>query len=181
MPCLNLKFLESLQDDYKKYPCFIETGTFNGDTTFAIEPLFKEIYTIEFTEKYFINTQKRYTGNKINFILGDSSIIFKSLLPLIEDKCIFFLDGHYMSGFTNRSEKECPLNEEIDCINTLFKHEAIIIIDDFRLFGLKKNEDWSDISKDNLLRILHPRINKVYHLDSECAVDDRLVIHINSI
>ena len=65
-------------------------------------------------------------------------------------------------------------------------NEAIIIIDDFRLFGVDKSnnkygcqEDWSQISKDNLLSILQSRIHKVYHLDSECE-KDRLIIHINA-
>lgn len=93
----------------------------------------------------------------------------------------FFLDGHWSSGDTGRSSKDCPLDEEITHINHLFKHDAIIIIDDFRLFGYKLDEDWSLINKDNLLNILKLRINKVYHLDSECAKDDRLIIHINAI
>ena len=67
----------------------------------------------------------------------------------------------------------------------MFINDAIIIIDDFRFFGLDKSsgklgEDWSKINKENLLNILKPRINKVYHLDSEYAKDDRLIIHINS-
>jgi hypothetical protein len=117
-------------------------------------------------------------------MLGDSSVVFKSLLPTITDKCIFFLDGHWSSGNTGKSEKDCPLNEEITQINDLFKQEAIIVIDDFRLFGLSKktglNEDWSDINKDTLLHILESRTNKVYHLDSECAKNDRLIIHIHA-
>jgi hypothetical protein len=61
----------------------------------------------------------------------------------------------------------------------------LFIIDDFRLFGLdqssgKLGEDWSKISKETLLNILQSRISKVYHLDSECAKDDRLIIHINA-
>jgi hypothetical protein len=111
--------------------------------------------------------------------------IFEILLPTIDNKCIFFLDGHWSSGDTGRGEKDCPLNEEITHINNLFEHEAIIIIDDFRLFGLdsssgKLNEDWSDINKDKLLHILNSRITQVYHLDSVCAKDDRLIIHIKS-
>lgn len=184
MPSLNKFFLQKLQDDYRNYPCFIETGTLNGNTTFALEQYFNKIYTIEFSETYYNNTKNKYNGNKINFLLGDSSIVFNSLLPNITDKCIFFLDGHWSSGDTGRSEKDCPLEEEIICINNLFKNEAIIIIDDFRLFGLSKetglNEDWSKINKENLLNILQSRINKVYHLDSECAKDDRLIIHIKA-
>ena len=185
MPSIDITFLNELQDVYTKYPCFIETGTLNGETTFALEPYFDKLHTIEFSDKYYNNTKNKYSGNKINFILGDSSVELEYLLPNITDKCIFFLDGHWSGGDTGHSIKDCPLEEEITHINNLFQNEAIIIIDDFRLFGLDKSsdksgEDWSKINKDNLLNILHSRINKVYHLDSSHAKNDRLIIHINS-
>ena len=185
MPSITRLFLNNLQDDYTKYSCFIETGTYNGDTIFNLEPYFNKLYTIEFSEKYYNNTKNKYNGNKIKFILGDSSIELNSLLPNITDKCIFFLDGHWSCDDTGRSEKDCPLYEEITHINNLFKNEAIIIIDDFRLFGLDKSDifeqDWGKINKEDLLNIIKSRINKVYHLDSECAKNDRLIIHINAL
>lgn len=185
MPSLKTWFLNLLQDDYKKYDCFIETGTLYGETIFAFEPFFSKLYTIEFSEKYYNDTKNKYDGNKINFMLGDSGVVFEKLLPNITDKCIFFLDGHWSGGDTGKSDKDCPLDEEITHINNLFQNEAIIIIDDFRLFGLNKssgklNEDWSKINKKNLLDILDTRINKVYHLESEFGKDDRLIIHINA-
>ena len=184
MPSIDKDFLNKIQGDFKNYPCFIETGTSNGETTFALEPCFDKLYTIEFSEKYYNNTKNKYSGNKINFILGDSSIVFKSLLPTITDKCIFFLDGHYSSGDTGKSEKDCPLDEEITHINNLFQNDAIIIIDDFRLFGSDRSsggcEDWSKINKENLLNILKSRIDRVYHLDSKLCKNDRLIIHINA-
>lgn len=185
MPSLDRGFLELLHDDYRKYPIFIETGTHNGGTTFALEPYFSKIHTIEFSEKYYNRTKSTYRGNKINFILGDSSIVFKSLLPTITEDSVFFLDGHWSSGDTGKSEKDCPLVEEITHINNLFTKSAIIIIDDFRLFGLSPKtgleQDWNDINKEKLLDILKPRITDVYHLDSACAKNDRLIIHIKSI
>jgi hypothetical protein len=186
MPSIDLSFLKNLKDDYKKYNYFIETGTFNGDTILNIEPYFDKLYTIEVSELYYSLTKNKYNGDKIKFILGDSSKVFKHLLPDIKEKTIFFLDGHWSSGNTGRGDKDCPLNEEITYINELYKHDGIIIIDDFRLFGLDKssgklNEDWSDINKDKLLEILKARMTNVYHLDSECAKDDRLIIHINAI
>jgi hypothetical protein len=184
MPSLTEDFLKKLQDDYKKYNTFIETGTFMGHTIFSLEPYFQKLYTIEFSENYYYNTKSRYNGNKINFLLGDSSHVFTTLLPTIQERTIFFLDGHWSSGDTGRSEKDCPLIEEVINIQNLFEKEAIIIIDDYRLFGLSKetglNEDWSQINKDSILNILSSRIEKVYHLDSECAKDDRLIIHISA-
>ena len=180
MPSITYSFLKKLKDSYKNYSCFIETGTYKGYTIYRVEPYFKKLYTIEFSENYYNDVKKKYTGNKINFILGDSSIVFKTLLPTITDKCIFFLDGHWSGEDTGHAEKDCPLEEEITHINDLFKNKAIIIIDDFRLFGRKINEDWSQINKENLLNSLKSRINDVYHLDSQLAKDDRLIIHINA-
>ena len=181
MPSLNKDFLLNLQDNYMEYPLFIETGTYNGDTIFAMESYFNKLYTIEYSDKYYSNTKNKYNGDKINFILGDSSIVFETLLPTITEKTIFFLDGHWSFGDTKRGEKDCPLVEEITHINNLFQNEAIIIIDDCRLFGTHYNEDWSEINKDILLNILDRRINKIYNLDSEYAINDRLIIHINRI
>ena len=90
MPCLDFSFLTLLKDDYTKYNCFIETGTFCGDTIFSLEPYFNKLYTIEFSEAYYNATKNKYNGNKINFILGDSVIMLEQLLPTITDKSIFF-------------------------------------------------------------------------------------------
>jgi len=185
MPALNRAFLSLLQDDYTKYPCFIETGTYVGDTIFSMEPYFSTLHTIEISDLHYNQTKNRYYGSKINFIKGDSSVVFNSLLPNISDKCIFFLDGHWSSGNTGRGDVDCPLVEEITSIHELYKHEAIIVIDDFRCFGLDSSSgiiggDWSNISKDKLLDIIKSRTTNIYHLDSECAPNDRLIIHIKA-
>ena len=45
MPSLNKEFLLQLKDKYLNYNTFIETGTLNGDTIFAMEPYFNKLYT----------------------------------------------------------------------------------------------------------------------------------------
>lgn len=180
MPPLNKIFLEKLNENYMDYKCFVESGTYTGDTIFNMESLFDKLYTIEISEHFYKKTSSLYKGDKINFILGDSTKVFKYLLSSLNEKCIFFLDGHFSSGITGKGEKDCPLNEEIELINKYFIHDAILIIDDYRLFGIKSNEDWSDINKEKILSLIEGRIKKVYHLDSEYDANDRLIIHIKS-
>lgn len=183
MPSIDINFLNLLKDDFKKFPIFIETGTYRGETTFNCEPFFDEIYTIEIKENIFNETKNKYTGKKINFLLGDSSEVFKDILPTIHLPAVFFLDGHYSVGETGCGNKDCPLIEEIQHIYSLFNEEAIIIIDDHRLFGKgpKTNDevvDWNDISNTSLLALLKERISLVYFLDSELESNDRMIIHI---
>ena len=180
MPNLDKNFLTDLHDDYTKYPYFIETGTLNGATIFNLEPYFTKLYTIEFSKKYYNNTKSKYKGNKTDFILGDSTNVFPTLLPTIPEKSIFFLDAYWGGKDTGRSTSDCPLNEEIAHINRLFQHDAIIIIPNVRLFGTTTLGDWSQIKKEDLLAIIQPRTKRVYYMDSGYEKNDILIIYIRA-
>jgi hypothetical protein len=179
MPSLSFEFLEQLAADLSDYRYFVETGTHEGATALAMESYFRHVYTIELSPECFRRARRKYVGDNITFILGDSVAVLHDLLPRIAGPCIFFLDGHWSSGDTGRRDVDVPLLQEIEKISKLFLHKAIIIIDDFRLFGTHGAEDWSRISKSAILDILKPRLSKVYHLSSNLARDDRLIIHIN--
>jgi hypothetical protein len=178
MPSLTSSFLELLKDDFTKYKCFIETGTCIGETIEIMQPHFNNLYTIEVHEPLYLMAKENLKNTKINFILGDSSKVFQTLLPEIKEDTIFFLDGHYSSGNTGKGEKDCPLLEELEIISTKFVHNAIIIIDDYRLFGKNNDQDWSDITKESVLNILNQRILTYYHLPSHLDQNDRLIIHL---
>jgi hypothetical protein len=185
MPSIDINFLRNLRDDYRNYACFIETGTFEGCTIFKMESLFEKLYTIELSEAYHNSAKNNYRGGKIQFLLGDSSNVLRELLPNISDKCVFFLDGHWSAGHwssgpTGRGTVDVPLIDEVTHIVNLFENEAIIIIDDYRLFETNFTENWSNIKKSTILSILAPRIKEVYHLESELHSSDRLIIHICS-
>ena len=186
MPSIDVDFLRQLRVDFKSYMCFLETGTYLGGTIFAMEPWFDHLYTIEISEAYHLHTKSRYVGHKIRFLLGDSSQVLPSLLPEIPGKCIFFLDGHWSAEDTGRGVKDCPLMEELAAICRYFTHEAVVIIDDCRLFGRGPSQsgsrcelcDWEDICAESLLSVVRSRVSDTYYLDSSCAPNDRLVVHL---
>ena len=184
MPCINLSFLKKLQSDYKNYPNFIETGTYMGDTVLHMEQYFSNLYTIEVKREFYEKVLNKYKGNKINFYLGDSSDVLAEILPNINGKSIIFLDGHWSAGNTGKGKKDCPLYEELTGIMLNHTDEAIIIVDDVRLFGMGPNKgneicNWEEINIKNILKIVEGRMTNHYLLPSQFNKEDRLVIHIS--
>lgn len=171
MPSLNKEQLDEIINNspFKGnfFQTFIETGTYRGDTIFAMEPLFNKLHTIEIKQEFYENCKNKYDGSKITFHLGDSSKILPQVLSEVQGDIVFFLDGHWSSKDTGRGEKDVPLFEELDAIHKAIAGSALIIIDDYRLFGrhpnsllgLKhSNEDWGAINKRNLIVRLKDRV-----------------------
>lgn len=187
MPPLELTVLQDImnREQYSyTYDYFVETGTCTGETIMSIEPYFEKLYTIEINKKLSDIASSEYAkknGDKINFIIGDSSEELKNIMPNLDKNTIFFLDAHFSGGETGKGLKDCPLIEEIENINTLFRHRAVIIIDDCRLLDTCINEDWTGITKGLMIKILADRINQFYYIPSYIDKHDRMIIYIDCI
>ena len=187
MPALEKEIIQHmLQSKSISFPIFVETGTYMGETIKMAESIFDKLYTIEIKEEFYNSVKSNYFGSKINFILGDSSVELEKLTKLLDGNTIFFLDGHWSAGNTGRGKKDCPLYEELTSIMNNFKHSGIIIVDDFRLFGVGPQTtgeicNWQDINKHTIIEILGNRVEKVYHLPSTCHPQDRLVLEIREL
>jgi len=116
---------------------FVETGSFLGDgIQKALDVGFKEVHSIEYGEQLYKGCLKRFESNENVFLYhGDSGKILYDVCKNITDPIVFWLDGHYSEGITARSNKNCPLYEELDQICQLKENNHTILIDDVRDFG----------------------------------------------
>lgn len=117
---------------------FVETGTFQGETSWCFRRLFRQIYTIEVDPTLASLARNRFRKcPSVNLIEGDSAFILPELCKKLDAPSLFFLDGHYSGGITGMGSEECPVLDEMRAIFNNITHPFGIVIDDARLFGSK--------------------------------------------
>lgn len=162
----------------KSFKTFVETGTHIGSTIISLYPYFDKLYTVEIAEQLFNTSRdefKRRNMTNVEIVMGDSVKAIPEFIRKINTDAIFWLDGHWSGGATGKGDKDVPLLEEIKSIND-FAYKAAIIIDDARLFGTSINEDWSEITEQNIVSVLHDsRVEDYYYCN------DRFVILYNQL
>ncbi|MCF8323667.1 MAG: hypothetical protein K9I84_01810 [Leadbetterella sp.] len=148
--------------------CFVETGTFYGQTVNFAKDLFEEVYSIEiYSPLYEYNLESFKHVSNVNLLLGDSGTVFETLLPKLENKCIFWLDGHYSGFGTGKGEIVSPIIKEIRAIHKFHRSDNCILIDDYRLFGLESGYPSLEEVKFEILNI---NKNYIIEIDSDCIV-----------
>lgn len=137
----------SLKTDFLKelanmFTCtvFIESGTYMGETVKKALPFFNEIHSIELAKNLYLQASKRFEQDhhvKIHF--GNSPEILSKILPFIQGKILFWLDGHYSGGQTAKGNENTPIIQELTAIKNSGITNAIILVDDIRCFQHFKN------------------------------------------
>jgi len=126
-----------IEEYTKKYHCtiLVETGTCQGRTVEDQRRNFKRIYSIELGMDLWKYCIKRFTGFKhITILQGDSGQKLNEIVPQLDEKALFWLDGHYSAGHTARGESDCPILAEIDAIFKGTKLNHVLLVDDARCF-----------------------------------------------
>ena len=124
--------------DYQKrynLTVFVETGTYLGDTIWLQKDKFNELHSVELDKSLYDKAVNKFAHIKKVFLYqGDSSYILPQIVSRLNQKALFWLDGHYSGGITAKGIKVCPILEELPAI-LQSKYEHIILIDDARLFN----------------------------------------------
>ena len=159
--------------DVSGYSILVETGTCLGDMVDAEKKKFDHIYSVELSEKLCRDAQRRFRRYKhIDIRQGDSRKVLGEIVKQLDRPAIFWLDAHYSGGVTARSDKDCPIYEEIDAIFNAKPLHHIFLIDDARHFTgqgdyptiealtryIRNKEDHYEVEvKDDIIRFTIPR------------------------
>ena len=145
----------------------VETGTFYGDTIFALRNAFREIHSIELAPELFAHNQ-RALGHLTQIYLhqGDSASVLPGLLPRLPGPVVFWLDGHFCAGPSARGRGDTPISEELGAIFARPPAADVVLIDDARLFD--GTNDYPPLERlRTYCRIQRPK--------SEFAVQDDII------
>lgn len=114
-----IHIIKKFQTDFKLRN-FVETGTFEGETAFAMSLLFDRVYTCD--TKDWPRVLDFYCSANLTYETMSSPDFLRRHLPAIREQSLFYLDAHWGEYW--------PLKDELAII---FSHcqNPVIIIDDF--------------------------------------------------
>ena len=114
---------------------FVETGTYEGDSTAVAASLIDQVHTIELSPEHYVRAAERFAGDEHVEVLHGGA---EDLLPVLFRKLrkratVFWLDAHWCEADAAGAESQCPLLDELAAITPL-NEKSVVLIDDARLF-----------------------------------------------
>lgn len=130
-PPVKIRALQHYAKDYE-LRTFVETGTYMGDTTAAIAPLFDRCFTIELSGELHARAVERFAKQPhVTCVRGDSGAVVGDILRRIDQPALFWLDAHHSGGITADAGYDPVLKE----LSSIFSHPIkghVVLIDDAR-------------------------------------------------
>ena len=132
----------------RKLDLFVETGTFRGEMIDAQMSHFRRLMSIELSEELYQAAIKKFAGcPQVQLHQGDSGLKLKEIAAGFQEPALFWLDAHYSGDGTAGGNDDAPILKELSGIAARQQPKDVILIDDARLFGLKRA-----YPKQNVLR-----------------------------
>lgn len=113
---------------------FVETGTFHGDTLWALKDDFNTLFSIELSPTLYQKARERFKNfDNVHPYQGDSSKVLPTILLKLETPALFYLDAHGCGLDSAKGEINTPILQELQLILSQ-PYINVICIDDARLF-----------------------------------------------
>jgi len=120
---------------------FIETGTYQGDTSQLVFDLgFPKVITMELSVVFYKRCISRFENNpNIKVIFGNSKYDLTNVIQNIDSPITFWLDSHWSGVIDIGYDPDtiCPVLEELEQIKSHYIKNHTIMVDDIRLMDGK--------------------------------------------
>ena len=111
-----------------KLQVLVETGTNLGNMVGVQKDRFREIYSIELDEWLVARAKRKFAVRpNIHLYQGDSGTVLPTIVPLLQERCLFWLDAHW-------GDEAAPIKQELECIYRHPIRDHVLLIDDARWF-----------------------------------------------
>lgn len=130
---------------------FVETGTYMGDgIQRALDSGYETVFSCDVNHELVKQAERRFADAKVSVVHGPSSDVLPEILSQIDQRAVFFLDGHGMPpdesskqfspstllpGREDDPSTYAPLRKELELILAHSVKGHIILIDDRQCFG----------------------------------------------
>lgn len=116
--------------------CFIETGTYLGDTTEAMRGIFDRVVTIELSKELFARACQRFAeADNVVLLQGDSAERIGDALHAAEGRrSMIWLDAHFSGGVTAKASENTPILSEIRRLRQQKARDITVLVDDISYF-----------------------------------------------
>jgi hypothetical protein len=144
----------------------VETGSNLGHMINAQKNRFREIYSIELDTWLAARVKRKFAQwPNIHLYQGDSGKVLPTIVPLLKEPCLFWLDAHW-------GDISAPIKQELECIYRHPVRDHVMLIDDARYFDGRGDylavEDLREHAareypgsvvevKDDIIRIFKPK------------------------
>lgn len=145
----------------------VESGTYHGEMVWAQQNNFDRIYSIELNKDLAQYNKKRFKKKShIKIIPGDSGKILPTFIKELNDKTLFWLDGHYSGGDAVRGDKDTPIIDEVKAILTSNIEHVLLISDAHSFTGERDYPTQEGLSA--FIRKSCP--DSDIHIENDCIV-----------
>jgi len=167
---------------------FIETGSYVGDgIQAAVDAGFDSVYSIEFYDNRVGRCRARFKDVAyVKVIQGNSGEVLKTLLDIINEPVLFWLDAHYDAYIPESDNPKIltepqPVLQELEAIKNHHIKNHTILIDDRRIF-IGDSEVWHNTVESQIvdkLKDINPAY-KITNIDSAYFPKDIILAKVQN-
>jgi hypothetical protein len=121
----------------RQHACFVEAGTYLGDTVEFFLPHARRIVSVEMDEALWRGAARRFSKHPhVEVVRGDAEQEIPRIVAGIGEPPLIWLDGHYSGEGTAHGEHAEPAVAILEGLGGVgVQPGTTIVVDDLRLFG----------------------------------------------